>query len=201
MRNCCHSCKFFTLAVICQKWDRGKSFYVENRLCSALQKRCEYFLKTSWKQVNKNSTTWWYVLKASWRDLCKTSWRCLDNVLKTSSKLLEDVLKMLSRRFCKRSWRRFKDILKTSWQDVSERHVEVMKTSWRRMTKTNISVWIKTTWRSLEDIFWRHMSKANIFILIKTSWRRLENVLWRRRRKTSSSRQMFAGKKTIVFIT
>ena len=46
--------------------------------------------------------------------------------LETSSKRLEDVLKIFWRRFCKTSWRRLENVLKTSWQDV-------WKTSWRRL--------------------------------------------------------------------
>ena len=73
----------------------------------------------------------------------------LKDVLKTSSKHLEHVLKMSWRWFCKTSWRRLENVLKTSWQDV-----------------------LKTSWRRLEDVFWRRKAKANIFVLIKTSSRR-----------------------------
>ena len=50
-------------------------------------------LNASQRRVNKNSLTWWYVLKTSSRYLSKTSWRRLQNVLKTSSRCLENVLK------------------------------------------------------------------------------------------------------------
>ena len=63
---------------------------LDNRLCNTSQKCCEYVLKRSWKHVNKNSLTWWYVLKASLRHLCIMSWRCL---VKIFWKPLEDVLK------------------------------------------------------------------------------------------------------------
>ena len=114
--------------------------------------------------------------------------------------LLQNVLKMSSRRICETSWRRFEDVLKTSWQDVlkmswrrfcktSWRRLEnVLKTSWRRIAKTNILVLTKTSWRRLEDVFWRRMINKNIFVFIKTSWRRLEDVFWRRRRNTSLRR-------------
>ena len=142
---------------------------------------------------NLFSLSWWYVLKTSlqdilkmswrrlkdvfakrsWRRLGKTSWRSLEDALKTSSKQLEDVLKM--------SWRRF---WKTSW-----RHLEnVLKTSWRQMAKTNIMVLIKMSWRRLEDVFWRCKYKANIFALIKTSWRRLLKTKTKDDFKTSSKR-------------
>ena len=103
---------------------------VDNRLYSTSQKRSECVSKSVWKRVSKKSWTWWYVLKTSWKDLCKTS-----------SKRLEDVLKT--------SWRCLEDVLKTSWQDVwktSWRHLEiVLKTSWRCMTKTIMLVLIKTS--------------------------------------------------------
>ena len=60
--------------------------------------------------------------------------------------------------------------MKTSWRCLEN----VLKTSWRHMTKTNIFVFIKTSWRRLENAFWRCMTKANIYL----SWsRRLEDVL------------------------
>ena len=126
------------------------------------QKRFEYISKSFWKRVNKNSLTWWYVLKASWRDLCKTS-----------SKRLEGILKISWRRFCKTSWRRLEDVLKTSWRRLEDVWPRRIYWSWPRR---------------LEDVFWRRKAKANIFVLIKTSWRRLEDVFWRRRQKTSSRR-------------
>ena len=146
-------------------------------------------LNASQRGVNKNSLTWWYVLKKSWRYLWKTSWRCLEDalktdVLKTSSKRLEDALKMSLRRFCNTSWRRLENVLETD------------KTSWKCLEE----VWprrIYWSWpRRLEDVFWRRKSEANIFLLIKTSWRRLEDLLWRRRRKTSktSSRRLHQDK-------
>ena len=132
---------------ISQKCERGKSFCVDNRLCSTPHKYCQYVMETSWKYVKNNSITWWYILKVSWAHLCKTSWRCLEDVIKTFLKRLEDVLKMSLRSFCKTSWRRLEDV----WS--------------RRM------YW---SWsRRLEDVFCRRMSKANKFVLIKTSWTRL----------------------------
>ena len=127
-------------------------------------------LNTSQRLVNKNSLTWWYVFK--------TSWRCLQDVF---ARRLEDVLKT--------SWRRLENVLKTSWrgiEDVFARRLEVvLKTSWRRMEKTNILVLTKTSWTRLEHVIWRRMINKNIFVFIKTSWRRLEDVFWRRRRKTN----------------
>ena len=129
-------------------------------------------LNTSQRLVNKNSLTWWYVFKTSWRclqdvfarrleDVLKTSWRCLEDVLKTSWRRLEDVW---TRRIYW-SWpRRLEDVLKTSSEDIRLR-------------------WTYSSWsRRLEDVF-------------KTSFededeRRLQDVF-----KTSSSKRMFAGYK------
>ena len=73
-------------------------------------------LNISQRLVTKNSLTWWYVFKTSWRclqdifvrrleDVLQTSWRRL----KTSWRCLEDVLKA--------SWKRLEDVLKTYGQD------------------------------------------------------------------------------------
>ena len=87
------------------------------------------YLKTSWKYVNKNSITWWYVLKTSWRHLCKTSWRSLEDVLKTFSKHLIDVLKMSSKRL--------EDVLKMYDQDeYIGLDQDVLTKSWRCLLKT-----------------------------------------------------------------
>ena len=109
--------------------------------------------------------------------------RRLEDVLKMSSKLLEDVLNMSWRRFSrcledvlKTSWRHLQnilkkflqDVLKTSWKCLED----VLKTSWRGMAKTNILVLTKTSWRCLEDVFWRNEAKANIFVLMKMFWRK-----------------------------
>ena len=126
------------------------------------------------------------VLKTPLQDVLKMSWRHLEDFFKTCRRRLEDVLKTFLQDVLKTSWRRFEDILARLLEDV-------LKTSWRRMNKTNILVLIKTSSRRLEDVFWRRMSIGNMFVLIKTSWRRLEDVFWTRRRKTSSSRRMFAG--------
>ena len=131
------------------------------------QKRFEYISKTSWKRVNKNSLTWWYILQTSRRllqNVSKTSWRCPEVVF-------EDILKMSWRRFEKvlrTPWRRLQNVLRTSW-----RHFEdVLKTSWRRISKVSILVLIKT---SSEDVWVRW--------IYSSWWRRLQDDFWRRRRK------------------
>ena len=61
----------------------------DNRFRSKSQKRVKYVSKMSWRRVNQNSLTWWYILK--------TSSRCLENVFKMSWKrfeCLEDLFKM-----------------------------------------------------------------------------------------------------------
>ena len=115
------------------------------------------------------------VLNISLQGVLKTSWRRLEDVLKTledvfktSWRCLEEVLKMY--------WRRLEDVLKTSWRCLEnlwprriywswpKRLEDVLITSWRRMAKTNILVLTRTSWRRLEDV-------------LKTSWRHLEDVL------------------------
>ena len=126
------------------------------------KERLRNVLNASQRRVNKNSSTWWYVLKTPWRYLCKTSWRRLEDVLrtflKTSWRLFEDVIKI--------SWRRLEDVLKTYGQD------EYM----------GLDQYVLKS--SSEDV--RH--KGNISVLIKTSWRRLQDDFWRRRRRTSLRR-------------
>ena len=88
-------------------------------------------------------------------NLLKMSSKCLEDVLAWR---LEDVLKMFWRRLGKTSWRRLKDVLKTSWRRLEDIWPRQLYRSWSRC---------------LQDIFWRRMSKANIFVLMKTSSRRL----------------------------
>ena len=105
---------------------------IDKRLWITSRKHFEYISKTSWKGVNKNSLTWWYVLQ--------TSWRRLKDVLKTFSRRLEDVLKTSWRRFenvLRTSWRRLEDLLKTYGQDeYIGLDQDVLKTSWWRLLKT-----------------------------------------------------------------
>ena len=131
----------------------------------------QYGSETLWIRLERQlenlfTRTVWYVLKASWRHLCKMSWRSFEDVLKTSSKRLEGVLKT--------SWRRPEDVLKMFLQDV-------LKTSWRRMTKTNILAFIKTSWKRLLKTY-----EYSEYVRLD------QDIFWRRRRKTSS-RRMFAG--------
>ena len=110
-------------------------------------------LNTSRRLIDKNSLTWWYVLKTSWRYLSKTSWRRLEDVLNTS---WQDVLKM--------SWRCLQNVLKTSWRCLED----VLRTFW-----SVEDVWPRSiywSWpRRLEDVFCRRMAKSSKFVLMKTS--------------------------------
>ena len=99
----------------------------------------------------------------SWKHLCKTSWRCLVDAF---ARRLEDVLKTFwrclgktSRRFLEDDFaRRLEDVLKTYGQD---KYIGFDQDARRRMSKTNIFVLIKTSWRSLQDIFWRRRRKTS----------------------------------------
>ena len=125
---------FWPLTIISQKCDQGIFFCANNQLCSTLHKR-EHVLKTSWKHVIKNSTTWWYT---PWKCLEDIFARCLEDVVKTSWKRLEDALKT----FWKTSQRRLEDVwpgqIYWSWsrrlEDVWSRPI---CSSWsRRLLKT-----------------------------------------------------------------
>ena len=118
-----------------------------------------------------------------WLD--NTSWKRLEDVLKTFSKRLEDVFA-----------RGLEDVLKTSWRHLG-------KTSWRRLEDV-----LKTSWRRIEDvrprrIYWSWPRRLEDVLKTSSedvrlrrrysSWRRLlktktKDVFWRRRRKTSSRR-------------
>ena len=134
-------------------------------------------LNTSQRLVNKNSLTWWYVFKTSWRCLQDVFARRLEDVLKTSWRRLEDVLKTFLQDVLKTSWKRLEDVLKTYGQDeYIGLDQDVLKTSSEDVRlKRTYSSWS----RRLEDV-------------LKTSSededeRHLQDVF-----KTSSSRRIFA---------
>ena len=106
-------------------------------------------LNASQRRVNKNSLTWW--------DVLKMSWRCLEDVF-------QDALKMF--------WRRLQNVLKTSWrclEDVFARRLEnVLKTPWRCIAKTNILCLTKTSWRRFEDVRLRRTYSSWSRCLLKT---------------------------------
>ena len=117
--------------------------------------------------------------KTSWRGFWKTSRRRSGDVLKKSC---QDVLKIYWGSLCKTSWKRPENVLKTPCLE------DVLKTSWRSLE----DVWPRQKYwywsRRLEDIF--KMYSEEIWLgRIYSSWsRRLEEVFWRGRRKTSSTR-------------
>ena len=84
---------------------------IDNRLCNACR-----------RLVNRNSLNWWYVLKTSWRYLCKRSSRRLEDVLKMFEDVfagrLEDVLARCLEDVLKTSGKRLENVLKTSSEDV-----------------------------------------------------------------------------------
>ena len=156
---------------------------------TVLAVRLRNVLNNSSRLANKNSLTWWYVLKTSWRYFCKKSWRCLGDDLNTSS---EDVLKTFLQDVFKTFWRRLKDVfarhledvLKTSWKRLED----VLKTSWRRMAKT--SILILTRRLKTYDYGEYICLDQDVF---KTSWRCLLKMKTKDVFKTSSSRRMFSG--------
>ena len=77
----------------------------------------------------------------------------------------------------KTSSRRLENVLKTYDQDeYIGLDQDVFKTSWRRKAKANIFVLIKTSWRRLEDVFWSRRRKTSsrhlqdVFIKTNVCW-------------------------------
>ena len=119
-------------------------------------------------KISHNSVTWWYVLKTSLRYLCKTSWRCLEDILKM---FLQDVLKT--------SWRCLGNILKMSWRRMGKTNILALtKTSWRRKAKVNILVLIKTSSRCLLKT-----KTKDVFIKTNVCWVRTGQIVNERRKK------------------
>ena len=86
------------------------------------------------------------VLKMSWKHLCYTSWRCLQDFL---PRRLEGILKM--------SWKQ--DVLKMYSKDEYIRLDQDV--FWKRMTTANIPVLIRISWRHLKNVFWRRRRKTS----------------------------------------
>ena len=122
MGNFYHTCKFSTVTInFSELWARQilhlyKKFNLMVRLGNVLKTSFQDVLKMSWRRVQKD---------------LKISWRCLEDV---SARRLEELLQT--------SWQ---DVLKTSWRRLEN----VLMTSWRRMAKTNMLVLIKTSSRRL----------------------------------------------------
>ena len=104
----------------------------------------------------------------------------LENVLKTSSRCLEDFLKTPWKHLRKMSWRRLEDVLKRYGQDeyISQEQEQfnliislenVLKTCWiclEGVLKTSWRRFCKASWRCLEEVL-------KTFFLQNTSWRLL----------------------------
>ena len=104
----------------------------------------------------------------------------LENVLKTSSRCLEDFLKTPWKHLRKMSWRRLEDVLKRYGQDeyfsqeqeqfnLIIRLENVLKTRWiclEGVLKTSWRRFCKASWRCLEEVL-------KTFFLQNTSWRLL----------------------------
>ena len=112
----------------------------------------------------------------------------LQEVLKTSLKRLEDVLKTPWRCFCKRYWRHLQNILKVSW---SRRLRDVLRCLLKMYYPVKDVFWRCVT--QLKMSFWRCITQLNIFVLTKTSWRALLKMKTKDVFKTFSPRWMFNG--------
>ena len=141
--------------------------------------RTVYFDDTYWKRL----------------DICKTSWRRLEDAFKTFWRRLEDVLTTFLEDVLKTSWKRLENVLARRLEDV-------LKTSWKRLedvVKTydqdDYLVLINTSWRRLLKTYKLGEYFNLVQEVLKTSWRRLLKTKAKYVFKTSSSRRMFAGTK------
>ena len=105
---------------------------------------------------------------------------------------LEDVLKISLQDVLKTSSKRFEDVLKMSWRHFSRRLEDVL-TFWRRLEDV-LKTYGQDEYIGLDQDVLKTSSEDVRLRRTYSSWsRRLEDVFRRRRRKTSSSRRMFAG--------
>ena len=120
-------------------------------------------------------------MEKSWRYLCKTFSRRLEDVLKT---ILQDVLKTFWKCLGKTYWRCLEDVFKTSWRCLeyifARRFEDVLKRSWRHLE----DVWLRR-------IYWSWQRRLQD--VLKTSWRFLLKTKTEDVFKASSSRRMFGG--------
>ena len=111
-------------------------------------------MKTSWTCLEE-------IFAIRFEDVLKTSSRCLQNVFKTSWRFLEDIFA-----------RRLEDFLRTIWRCLED--------IWPR--------WIYSPWsRRLEDLLETSCKDVWLRQLFSPWSRRLEDIFWRRRRKRSST--------------
>ena len=119
---------------------------VDNRLPSTSEERGQKVSKMSSGRVDNNSLTWWYILKTSGRFSLKISFQ---DVLKTSWKWLEDVLK----RYHRDEYVRLdQGVLKTSYEDLWlksiyiswSRRLEVLRFSFKEFFRWRLHIsWVK----------------------------------------------------------
>ena len=125
MGNFYHTCKFSTVTInFSELWARQilhlyKQFNLMIRLGNVLKTSFQDVLKMSWRRVQKD---------------LKISWRCLEDV---SARRLEDLLQTSWQDVLKTSWKRLDDFLKTYGKDeYVGLDKDVFKTSSRRLLKT-----------------------------------------------------------------
>ena len=138
MRSFHHCCKFCTLTINFSKvWPRQILLWI-----TIFAERLRNVLNTSRTLVYKNSLTWSYALKTSWKRLEDIFERRLEDVLKMSWRCFEEIL----RRLAKTSWRRLEDL----WSRRRPRRLnqDELKTSWKLLLKTKTKDIFKTC---LED--------------------------------------------------
>ena len=116
---------------------------LNNNVVTEAPQQIFVLVKTYWRRLQCNiflssKTSWRHNCKTSCKHVLKTSWRCLENVLKTS-------------------WRRFtkthcKYVLKTSWRRLERRKV----LRWRRLGKQEMFVGLFNSehWFAKKSLKW-----------------------------------------------
>ena len=115
------------------------------------------------------------MLKKSWRHLCKTSWRCLEDAF---VRPLEDVLKMSWRRLSKTFWGCLKDIL--------TRLEEVLKTCWKRLEDV-LKTYNQDEYWIVQDILKTSSEDVWLRRICSSWWRRLKTSSEERQKKTKDA--------------
>ena len=140
---------------------------LDNHLLSTSRKRVEYVFRTPWRNLEVVLTRTFWLDDTTWRrleDPLKTSWRCLEDIFARS---FEDVLKTSWTCFCKAFWRCLEDVWLRQIYSSSSRSIEqVLKTSSVNVRPTRkYSSWsrrledvLKTSLRCLQDVF----TKSNV---------------------------------------
>ena len=123
---------------------------LDNRLLSTSRKRVEYVFITSWRRLEVVLTQTFWLDDTTWRrleDPLKTSWRCFEDIFARS---FEDVLKTSWTCFCKAFWRCLEDVwLRQIYSSWSRSIEQVLKTSSDNVRPARIySSWS----RLLEDV-------------------------------------------------